>query len=121
MAAMDGVLAMTYAWLKAGHVIFVALGSKTGEAVTSKIYLKESTDGSFGVLDKNGTDGRAEFTLPEHDRYRVTVWHPSLGPDTPGIVRELERGDGALEWVVELEPSAQRGSRRLRRGAGRYR
>jgi hypothetical protein len=48
----------------AGHVIFVALGSKTGEAVTSKIYLKESTDGSFGVLDKNGTDGRAEFLLP---------------------------------------------------------
>ena len=77
------------------------------------------TDARWATV--TGTDGRAEFTLPEHDRYRVTVWHPSLGPDTPGIVRELERGDGALEWVVELEPSAQRGSRRLRRGAGRYR
>ena len=77
------------------------------------------TDARWSAV--TGADGRADFTLPDHDRYRVTVWHPSLGPDTPGIVRELERGDGALEWVVELEPSAQRGSRRLRGGAGRYR
>jgi plastocyanin len=66
-------------------------------------------------------DGRAAFALPEHDRYRVTVWHPSLGPDTPGRVHELDRGDGTLELMVELNPAAERGSRRLRRGAGRYR
>ena len=77
------------------------------------------TDARWATV--TGTDGRAEFTLPEHDRYRVTVWHPSLGPDTEGMVHELERGDGALELVVELEPTAQRGTRRLRRGAGRYR
>jgi hypothetical protein len=44
-----------------GHVIFVGLGSRTGDAVTTKIML---TEGDFAVLDKNGTDGRAEFQLP---------------------------------------------------------
>ena len=77
------------------------------------------TDAQWSAV--TGADGRAEFTLPDHDRYRVTIWHPSLGPDTEGIVHELERGDHALELKVELEPTAQRGARRLRRGAGRYR
>ncbi len=44
-----------------GHVIFVGLGSRTGDAVTTKIMLSE---GEFAVLDKNGTDGRAGFQLP---------------------------------------------------------
>ena len=44
-----------------GHVIFVDLGSRTGDAVTTKIMLSE---GEFAVLDKNGTDGRAGFQLP---------------------------------------------------------
>ena len=44
-----------------GHVIFVDLGSRTGDAVTTKIML---TEGEFAVLDKNGTDGRAGFQLP---------------------------------------------------------
>jgi hypothetical protein len=41
-----------------GHRIFVALVGNT------KIMLKE---GSFQVLDANGTDGRAEFQLPNPD------------------------------------------------------
>ncbi|HEX6643944.1 MAG TPA: hypothetical protein VF037_04665 [Gemmatimonadales bacterium] len=44
-----------------GHVIFVRLGSRTGDAVSTKIMLSE---GEFAVLDKNGTDGRAGFQLP---------------------------------------------------------
>jgi hypothetical protein len=45
----------------AGHVIFVDLGRRTGDAVTTKIMLRE---GDFAVLDKNGTDGTASFQLP---------------------------------------------------------
>jgi hypothetical protein len=44
-----------------GHAIFVNLGSRTGDAVTTKIML---APGDFAVLDKNGTDGRASFRLP---------------------------------------------------------
>jgi hypothetical protein len=44
-----------------GHAIFVNLGSRTGDAVTTKIML---ASGDFAVLDKNGTDGRASFRLP---------------------------------------------------------
>jgi hypothetical protein len=44
-----------------GHTIFVNLGSRTGDAVTTKIML---ASGDFAVLDKNGTDGRASFRLP---------------------------------------------------------
>src|SRR5438309_4431877 len=47
-----------------GNVIFVDLGSKTGDAVTTKILLSQAADGVFEVLDKNGTDGEASFTLP---------------------------------------------------------
>ena len=44
-----------------GHVIFVGLGTREGDAVSSKIML---TSGEFAVLDTNGTDGRASFQLP---------------------------------------------------------
>lgn len=63
-----------------GNVIFVDLGTKTGDAVTTKILLSQSADGSFEVLDKNGTDGEASFALPVPGTY--TVWARALG--TPG-------------------------------------
>jgi hypothetical protein len=63
-----------------GNVIFVSLGSKTGDAVTTKILLSQSADGSFEVLDKNGTDGEASFELPVPGTY--TVYARELG--TPG-------------------------------------
>ena len=64
-----------------GNVIFVALGSKDGIAVTTKILLEQSAGaGLFAVLDKNGTDGQASFSLPAPGSY--TVWARALG--TPG-------------------------------------
>ncbi len=62
-----------------GHVIFVDLGRKDLE-VTTKILLILSPTGSFDVLDKNGTDGEASFSLPAPGTY--TVWARALG--TPG-------------------------------------
>src|SRR5438093_11024524 len=63
-----------------GHVIFVNLGSKN-VTVTTKILLSQSTtSGVFDVLDKNGTDGEASFSLPAPGTY--TVWARALG--TPG-------------------------------------
>ncbi len=62
-----------------GHVIFVGLGTKN-TAVSTKILLSQSADGSFDVLDKNGTDGEASFSLPAPGGY--TVWARALG--TPG-------------------------------------
>ena len=47
-----------------GNVIFVDLGTRTGDAVTTKILLSQAADGVFEVLDKNGTDGEASFSLP---------------------------------------------------------
>jgi hypothetical protein len=46
-----------------GHRIFVDLG-KTGTAANTRINL---TEGDFGVLDANGTDGVAAFRLPNPD------------------------------------------------------
>ena len=46
-----------------GHRIFVGLG-KTGEISSTRINLIE---GDFGVLDANGTDGTAAFSLPNPD------------------------------------------------------
>lgn len=46
-----------------GHRIFVGLG-KTGEVSNTRINLSL---GEFGVLDANGTDGTAEFQLPNPD------------------------------------------------------
>jgi hypothetical protein len=63
-----------------GHVIFVDLGSKSGAAVTTRILLSQNAAGSFEVLDKNGTDGEASFSLPAPGGY--TVWARALG--TPG-------------------------------------
>ena len=64
-----------------GNVIFVSLGSKDGAAVTTKILLEQSANaGEFAVLDKNGTDGQAKFSLPAPGSY--TVWARALG--TPG-------------------------------------
>jgi hypothetical protein len=59
-----------------GNVIFVGLGTKT-EAVTTKILLDQSASGVFEVLDKDGTDGQAKFSLPEPGGY--TVWARALG------------------------------------------
>ncbi len=64
-----------------GNVIFVALGTKDGTAVTTRILLDQSAAaGLFAVLDKNGTDGQASFSLPAPGTY--TIWARSLG--TPG-------------------------------------
>jgi hypothetical protein len=59
-----------------GNVIFVGLGTKT-EAVTTKILLEQSATGVFEVLDKDGTDGEAKFSLPLPGSY--TVWARALG------------------------------------------
>src|SRR5213079_3453371 len=61
----------------AGNVIFVDLGTRTGDAVTTKILLSQAGDGVFDVLDKNGTDGEASFSLPAPGGY--TVWARALG------------------------------------------
>jgi len=58
-----------------GNVIFVGLGTNL-ETVTTKILLSQSADGSFQVLDKNGTDGEASFSLPAPGGY--TVWARAL-------------------------------------------
>ena len=58
---------------------FVGLGT-SNDAVTTKILLSQAADGVFQVLDKNGTDGEASFTLPVPGTY--TVWGRALG--TPG-------------------------------------
>jgi hypothetical protein len=63
-----------------GSVIFVGLGTKN-TTVTTKILLEQSASaGIFDVLDKNGTDGQASFSLPAPGSY--TVWARALG--TPG-------------------------------------
>ena len=62
-----------------GSVIFVGLGTTT-TTVTTKIMLSQSFDGTFAVLDKNGTDGEAAYKLPAPGTY--TVWARALG--TPG-------------------------------------
>ncbi len=60
-------------------MIFVNLGRKDLE-VTTKILLGLSPTGTFDVLDKNGTDGEASFSLPAPGTY--TVYARALG--TPG-------------------------------------
>jgi hypothetical protein len=59
-----------------GNVIFVGLGTSL-TTVTTKILLSQSADGTFEVLDKNGTDGEAKFSLPAPGGY--TVWARPLG------------------------------------------
>src|SRR3989449_11161218 len=48
--------------------------------ISTKILLSQAADGVFEVLDKNGTDGEASFSLPVPGTY--TVWARALG--TPG-------------------------------------
>lgn len=91
-----------------GHVIFVDLGArKPAEPVTTKIMLNQSASaGEFAVLDKNGTDGVARFSLPAPGTY--SIWARALG--TPGgeakittcaedIADEL---DGGLEFPGDI-------------------
>src|SRR5438128_1858612 len=63
-----------------GHRIFVDLGSKSGAAVTTRIMLSQSFDGTFEVLDANGTDGEASFKLPAHLPRYLSV--PAMSPET---------------------------------------
>ncbi len=64
-----------------GHVIFVNLGTKN-VTVTTKILLSQSAEaGVFDVLDKNGTDGEASFSLP------------APGSSPSGRVRSVRRAD----------------------------
>jgi hypothetical protein len=61
-----------------GHRIFVSLGSnKPADPVSTKIMLSQSTDGTFQVLDANGTDGQASFKLPAPGTY--SIWARPLG------------------------------------------
>ncbi|MBX4189195.1 hypothetical protein KW785_01200 [Candidatus Parcubacteria bacterium] len=61
-----------------GHRIFVTLGgNKPADPVRTKILLSQSTDGSFQVLDANGTDGQASFKLPAPGTY--SIWARPLG------------------------------------------
>ena len=60
-----------------GNVIFMLLGSKN-TPLTGKIMLEQSASaGVFAVLDKNGTDGQASFSLPAPGGY--SVWARALG------------------------------------------
>src|SRR3989449_1536486 len=45
-----------------GNVIFVDLGTRTGDAVTTKILLSQAADGEFEELAKNEHDGEATFS-----------------------------------------------------------
>lgn len=61
-----------------GHRIFVSLGgNKPADPVRSKIMLSQSTDGTFQVLDANGTDGSASFKLPAPGTY--SIWARPVG------------------------------------------
>jgi hypothetical protein len=85
----------------AGNVIFVGLGTRK-TTLTTNILLNQSTDGSFQVLDKNGTDGTASFQLPAPGTY--TVWARALG--APGDSAKITTcasdvaGNGAVADTV---------------------
>jgi hypothetical protein len=68
-----------------GSAMFVGL-DRSGAKVTTKIMLTESTDGSFAITDKNGTDGVAGYTLPaptdDQGVQAYAVYARALG--TPG-------------------------------------
>lgn len=53
-----------------GHRIFVGLGQKDS-SVNTRIMLSQSADGTFRVLDANGTDGTASFQLPAPGGYSI--------------------------------------------------
>jgi hypothetical protein len=84
-----------------GSVIFAALGGKTGTAVTTKIELNQSAAaGEFQVLDKNGTDGTASFSLPAPGTY--TVWARALG--TPGGMAKITTCADAITGTTATDP-----------------
>lgn len=59
-----------------GNTIFVALGTRDA-SVRTRIMLEQSASaGEFAVLDKNGTDGTASFSLPAPGTY--TIWARAL-------------------------------------------
>ena len=68
-----------------GSAMFVGL-DRTGANVTTKIMLTESTDGTFAITDKDGTDGVAGYTLPApvngDNTQAYAVYARALG--TPG-------------------------------------
>ena len=73
-----------------GHRIFVPLGTKD-VARSTKIYLFE---GDFQVLDANGTDGRAEFQLPNPDPDEDgTTWYSVF-------IRVLGKPGGKIKMVT---------------------
>jgi hypothetical protein len=86
-----------------GNVIFVDLGAKKpAEPVSTKILLNQSANaGEFGVLDKNGTDGTAKFSLPAPGTY--SIWARALG--TPG--GEAKITTCAEDIADELDGGAQ--------------
>jgi hypothetical protein len=84
-----------------GSVIFASLGGKTGAAVTTKIELNQgAAAGVFQVLDKNGTDGTATFSLPAPGTY--TVWARALG--TPGGMAKITTCADAITGTTATDP-----------------
>jgi len=73
-----------------GHRIFVPLGTKD-VARSTKIYLLE---GDFAVLDANGTDGRAEFQLPNPDPENSGTTEYSV------FIRVLGKPGGKIKMVT---------------------
>ena len=117
-----------------GHRIFVNLGQapknpkgkpkgKSSLNSITKIYLFESVDDTFQVLDCDGTDGEAAFMLPDpndpsSDCTRYSVWVRALG--TPGGSAKMNfcatyEDDSGLEWtgcsneIVELARTKGKG------------
>ncbi len=97
-----------------GHRIFVDLGKPKPEpAVRTRINLLQSTDGTFQVLDANGTDGGAIFQLPAPGSY--TVWVRGLGkPHGEAEMKTcaedvVDEGDiCSTESVVEVREKGRR-------------
>ena len=92
------------AWGGNGHRIFVKLSGKT------RIMLFESEDG-FGVIDADGTDGKASFELPnpydpedtefENPKYRV--WIRVLSPKGSANMYTVAYDEDGLGWVPSTE------------------
>lgn len=99
-----------------GSVIFAALGGKTGAAVTTRINLEQSAAaGVFQVLDKNGTDGEASFSLPAPGTY--TVWARALG--TPGGMAKITTCADAITGTTATDPICSTQNEVFVRGSGK--
>ena len=89
-----------------GHRIFVGLG-RSGDAVVTNIKL---TEGPFAVLDANGTDGEANFQLPnpvddangdgvdDDGRLGYSVYVRALGKPTGSASMTSCYTDGSGTW-----------------------